>query len=254
MPTSKVGLAILWILATVHSLRCAVWTPKDNLTPLQPGTYYHAALICDAGSTGSRVFAFYVPSERLNSLHDVEVELMGRTQVGLSAYAGSGSVRNASDSLLPLLRKGIDRLGASVPIFVFATGGVRALEDTVKQALWASMKRDLTSALQAVHSGSLSVRTVDGLDEALFGLLSSNYLLSDMTVNDIGSPLISPVSVLDLGGSSLEVSLVGPDKIAGSNDDVLISFKTLGMSQFRERVSIVDGAGACNFGTVCTMH
>lgn len=226
------------------------WVPNPDLPELFDGMYSRPAIICDAGSTGSRVFAFYVLHNGTNP-EEIQIELMGRTDVGLSMYSIEGLFQNASESLLPLLQKGIARLGSDTPIYIFATGGVRSLKGEVKEKLWSSMELFLGQGLKAIHTGTLSLRTVDGTDEAMYGLLSSNYLLNEIEHSALNSPLETPVGVLDLGGSSLEISLVGPDGIAGTSDDILISFRSLGMLNFRGKISENDRGGVCRFETVC---
>ena len=240
----------MWPLFLITFTNASIWHPKENLEPLSLGTFHHPAIICDAGSTGSRVFGFYVRNNATNAGDEVEVELMGRTQVGLSVYAESGWMKNATESIIPLIRKGITRLGPTVPIYIFATGGVRQLEASVKKMLWESLDKNLRIALLGEHTGLLSMETVDGAEEALFGLISANYLLSEIGISSIHHPLESPVSVFDLGGSSLEVSLAGPDRIVGSRDDVLVSFRSLGTHQVRRKIEALDIDGRCLFGSV----
>lgn len=226
--------------------RADIWKPHEPIVELKEGLFHYPAIICDAGSTGSRIFAFYVQNKDEAVEGMVSVELMGRTTIGLSEFANSGLFEEAANSLLPYISKGVIRLGRTVPIFIFATGGVRQLPVEIRSRLWDQMRNTFSAAL-ADHLGPVVLSVLDGNDEALFGLLSANYLVGDVRLIHINSPLSAPVGVLDLGGSSLEVAVAGEDKVVGSHDDVLISFTGLGLRNMMERLAQTDSTNACAF-------
>jgi hypothetical protein len=111
------------------------------------------------------------------------------------------------------------------------------------------MEERLNKLLDPTHTGSLRLAAVHGNDEALFGLLSANYLIGDATASSMTGPIDQPVGVFDLGGSSLELSMAGGDKIIGSDDDVLISFRSMGLQQMRDRMKAKDSERLCSFET-----
>lgn len=238
----------VWIVPSFASQAAGNVRPESRP---KPSVLSHPAVVCDAGSTGSRVFGYYVPLSQSGVEEEVQVELLGTTSIGISVYARDGLYEEAADSVITPLREGIRLLGAEVPIYIFATGGVRSLEEHRKEQLWVLISRRLEERLKDVHRGPISLRTLDGRDEALYGLLSSNYLLNGISSDELADPLLSPVGVLDLGGSSFEISLVGVDSIAGTHDDVLLTYKNLGMLQFRIRIGARDSKGVCRFGSVC---
>jgi hypothetical protein len=225
------------------------WRTLDDVIPLNESSLTHPAVICDAGSTGTRVFAFHIPASTGADTQPI-IDLVGRTNRGLSEFAAAGDFRGASDSVIPLLMKGITRLGPDVPIYLFATGGVRSLDDKLKSKLWSSIASDIPAAIGKLHRGTFELRTVEGIDEALYGLISSNFLLSDLPLSNLAKTISHPVGVLDLGGSSLEVSLVGRDNIVGSHDDFLRTYKSLGLARFRERIRVKGDLKSCEFGNV----
>ena len=233
-------------LILLGSVLADIWKPHEPTDELMEGRFHYPAIICDAGSTGSRIFAFYVQHENEPDDGRVSVELMGRTNIGLSEFASTGSFEEAADSLLPYISKGVVRLGPTVPILIFATGGVRQLPGRIRDLLWDQMRNTFDSKLDG-HLGRVELSVLDGKDEALFGLLSANYLLNDIRLDDIKSPLPEPVGVLDLGGSSLEVAVAGADNIVGSHDDILISFTGLGLRSIMERLAENDSANVCSF-------
>ena len=226
-----------------------IWQVHEATDPLNEAQLYHPAIVCDAGSTGSRVFAFYVLKDNQNDdLGNVTVELMGRSGVGLSEFARSGMFDEATDSITPFITKGINRLGKSVPIYVFATGGVRQLPEELRERLWKHLASSLSASFHD-HLGKIELQILDGDDEALFGLISANYLVHDIRPTEIHTPLPDPVGVLDLGGSSLEVAIAGDDKIVGSHDDVLVSFTGLGLRKMWDKLSANNSSSLCLFET-----
>lgn len=180
----------VWILPSCAS-QAACNVRSESLS--HPTGFRHPAIVCDAGSTGSRVFGFYVPLNESGVEEEVQVELLGTTSIGISVYAQDGLYDEAADSVLTPLREGIRLLGAEVPIYIFATGGVRSLEEHTKEQLWVLISRRLEDKLKDVHRGPISLRTLDGVDEALYGLLSSNYLLNGISSDELADPLLSPV-------------------------------------------------------------
>lgn len=224
---------------------CHVWSVSPNAEPLNLSAEAYPTIICDAGSTGSRIFGYHVANKL------VHMELMNRTQVGLSEYARSGEFDKATDSLLPGIFRGLRRLGQKSQIYIMATGGVRQLETHIRDELILRLRQGIELALGDRFSDRIHIRTVEGIDEALFGLLSANYLVGSLSVDDVKSVLKSPIGVLDLGGSSLEVSLAGPDSAIGSEDDVLVSFKSLGTNRVKEALLRNGMFEKCELATVC---
>jgi len=229
------------------------WNVSIADEALSPESFIYPVMICDAGSTGSRVYAFHVPKLNGVPMKQPTVELLGRSERGMSEFAELNLFHNASETIIPFLRRGLKRLGSNVPIYVFATGGVRSLNSEKQAKLWEVLRADIELTLSGVHNATLSLMALDGIDEALYGLLSANYLLNDYIYETHPVSESVGVGVLDLGGSSLELSLVGPDLQAGTDDDVLISFKSLGLQQFRKRVEELDSQGVCRFETVCSI-
>jgi len=226
---------------------CNIWKAHEATESLDETQLDHPAIVCDAGSTGSRIFAFYVlKQDSSDGTEKVSVELMGRSGIGLSEFAKSGTFDEATKSIAPFISKGIKRLGPNVPIYVFATGGVRQLPQELRQRLWEHLRVSLPSSFPD-HAGRIDLQILDGDDEAFFGLLSANYLVNDVPLGDIKGPLTDPVGVLDLGGSSLEVAVAGDDRIVGSHDDVLISFTGLGLRKVWDRLIERNATTQCLF-------
>ena len=231
----------------------AQWDMELDQSPLLFGSFHSPAIICDAGSTGSRIFALFIPKIANVYSDEISVQLLGRTTTGLSTLAEAGLYAEAVASYGLLITRGLVLLGGSTPVYIFATGGVRQMAEDAIEKLWSEMARGLTNFLGDIHHGLITMRTLQGVDEALYGLISANYLVSNLPIAAINGILETPVGVLDLGGSSLELSLPGVDRMLGTHDDILLSFSSLGMSQARTAVGLRDHARVCEFGSVCIL-
>ena len=243
----------VWIYITACTVARG-WNISDLEDPLPQGSFSYPVIVCDAGSTGSRVYAFHVPLRDNTLVNEPVIELLGRAEIGMSELVQMRLFRNASDTIIPYLLKGLKRLGPEVPIYIFATGGVRLFPPSDQTQLWNVLREDIELALTGRHTGSLSLMALNGVDEALYGLLSANFLLRDSLSGDETSSIPGSIGVLDLGGSSLEISLVGSDLPPGTEDDVLVSFKSLGLQLFRKRIEDADRSNVCKFATVCLTH
>ena len=125
------------------------------------------ALVCDAGSTGTRVYAFSIQNDRR-----VDFKLIGKMTPGLSTFAVEKNLPAAADELAVLLAQGLTMLGPETPIHVLGTGGVRSLPEAAQAELW----RDLRQLLSLKFKGQLKLTAIHGTYEAFYGLVSANYL------------------------------------------------------------------------------
>lgn len=188
----------------------------------------NAALVCDAGSTGTRIYAF---SEN----RQVEMNLIGKVTPGLSGFALAQNISGAVEQLVPLIKSGFALLGSVVPLHILGTGGVRSLPEDVQSVMWSEISDLLIERLGEIE---IKMHAIHGIDEAFYGLVSANFL-------------IGGVGVLDLGGSSVEIAHAGDDGILGTDDDVLITHSGLGTEKVRRLVDTSCEPGNQNSGIVC---
>ena len=182
------------------------------------------AIVADAGSTGTRVYAFHLTEE------GVDMSLLGKITPGLSTFAERDEIAKVADLLAPLLDRGARRLGGrAVPVHVLGTGGVRSLAQPLQSALWTRLRAELTTRTSAAV-GALVLDAIPGTKEAFYGLVSVRHL----TGGNFG--------VLDLGGSSAEIAHAGVDDTAGSEDDLLVTHAQLGTEKIR-----AEASEACTF-------
>jgi len=163
------------------------------------------AIVCDAGSTGTRLYIYSIDSNG---------ELT--TITGKKAKPGLSSVQpdDAAEYLLPLIEDA-DRhippeVRSRVPIYVIATAGMRLLPQADQKTLYDRAVNDLKLLLKRrelpYHVDRNNFRTSSGLEEGFWGFLAANFLEhrlgSDLSESE-GKEL---AGVLDLGGSSTQIS------------------------------------------------
>lgn len=195
-------IAVAWVCAFAlvgvvmwTSVRSSAATTARSVAHTRLSTKY--SVVIDAGSTGSRVhvytFAVGAPSEV--SLSD---EAFVHIKPGLSSYAGDAKA--AAASLRPLLDKAVATIPlaerAATRIFIGATAGLRLLPGSQSSDILAAVRTLLESYPFAWSP--LDVAVMDGRLEAQFAFVALNYLL--------GTLRTSPVSIIDLGGGSVQVA------------------------------------------------
>ncbi len=156
------------------------------------------AVVVDAGSTGSRIHAFKFLSSGSDLL--LEDSIFSALEPGLSSY--SANPEAAADSLRPLLEKARDFVPAShhalTSVEVRATAGLRLLPGDQATAILDAV-RHLLSASYPFFVPADAVSVLEGSDEGVFMWVTSNYYLGR-----IGKPSGETVSVVDLGGGSVQ--------------------------------------------------
>ena len=201
--------------------------------------FMHGLLI-DAGSTGSRLHVFEfeprvldVSKEALEendsqplTFPNTHSRWTDRLSPGISSFS---EIKNYDDLVVALrdylgpllqfakfvLRSKKDRFN-QFPIYLKATGGMRALPSVDRQRIMRAV-RDL------LHDNTFSpffftdeqARTISGEEEAVFGWTAINFLMGTMlkdAVNGTGA-VANPAKTygaLDLGGASTQISFFEP--------------------------------------------
>jgi len=99
-----------------------------------------------------------------------------------------------------------------IPILLFATAGVRKLSSEAQNVLMADIEHILSTSPFMFEPGW--ARVITGEDEGIFSWVSVNYKLGAFQEGDSTAP--PPVSVIDMGGSSLQASCVVEDEANAS--------------------------------------
>lgn len=177
------------------------------------------AVVCDAGSTGTRAYSFWLPAHPVSEgLRDMKYHLVGKVKPGISSFAGKDvspepDAQGAVKLLKPLLEQAASVLftefncsRTGVPIWVLASAGVRLLSDKVQKALWQGLQKALLDPFSGLSFNSkLVTRTISGEEEGLFALVGANFL------TQLQQQKAPPSGVLDLGGSSTQIGVPPAD-------------------------------------------
>lgn len=189
-----------------------------------PDVPYNYIVIIDAGSTGSRVHVYHYPGVSDNEHHVQDGEKRRLPQVSKSGHKwrkkvrpGLASFADDYDDLEDYLEELIDYAESIVPksqrkrtpIFLYATGGVRALPNAKRHKLLQETCKQLKEESHFyLPDCDQYVMAIDGETEGIFGWLALNYLiggLDDPTTHDHGKGH-STYGFLDMGGASTQIT------------------------------------------------
>jgi len=137
---------------------------------------YHA--ICDAGSTGTRLYVFALDL----AAGKAESVFVKKTKPGLSSYAADPT--KAVGPLLQLLKEGAEKIPADrrkkTPLLIFGTAGMRMLPLEKQDSIWSSVLSLSKDATYPFDSANFQGRTVSGDEEGLWAVLTTNFLTGRM--------------------------------------------------------------------------
>eukprot|EP00698_Gefionella_okellyi_P017287 TRINITY_DN503_c0_g1_i1.p1 TRINITY_DN503_c0_g1~~TRINITY_DN503_c0_g1_i1.p1 ORF type:complete len:487 (-),score=87.14 TRINITY_DN503_c0_g1_i1:130-1590(-) len=181
------------------------------------GTNYDYGVVIDAGSSGSRVHIYQWHHRRNASTSPdvIEAPIFSEqkwsfsVRPGLSSYGTNPA--GASASVQQLLDYAITLIPASklqnVPVYVFATAGMRVLEEQhpIQCAAVLDAVRQTVAASGFSYTNATQVRIITGQEEAVFGWVTINYALGLLGA---GQPPSSTVGTLDLGGASTQIAFI----------------------------------------------
>jgi len=208
----------------------------------------------DAGSTGCRAHTFQVNSVDTDA---ADGRLFSLTTIGKKvksqhplAWLSGKSEREVAEELVPMLEGAMrkieqieeDRMqshggrkkgkngGGRVPLYVWATAGMRILTEKEQRELWRSVASVVRTKMPrfAIGREEEHFKTIDGEDEGFYAWLAANYLVG-VDVTSIGAdvdgfgglqeeerdrllremnarkPLEQSVGAIDVGGGSAQV-------------------------------------------------
>ena len=185
-------------------------------------------VVVDAGSTGCRAHVFRVvpdPSAPgASELHPAGDKI--KLDVPLASFAGAPDAALA-DALLPMLDAAAERVPAGdrarVPLYVWATAGLRAIDADAQTTLWnavARLAREKTPFLVADHHPDphrAHFRTIEGEEEGFFAWLAVNRLSGvNLRAVAAGEPaaVAAALGALDVGGGSAQIVAPRRDALA----------------------------------------
>mmetsp|Transcript_43894 Transcript_43894/g.102578 ORF Transcript_43894/g.102578 Transcript_43894/m.102578 type:complete len:434 (+) Transcript_43894:102-1403(+) len=200
--------------------------------------------VCDAGSTGTRLYIFLLDT----AAGKAKSVFVKKTKPGLSSYKESPG--KAVAPLLALLKEGAKEVPAEVrattPLLIYGTAGMRLLPLRDQSKIWATLSKDLVSAEDfPFDRTSFSGRTVDGDEEGLWAVLTTNFLTGRMGHDLVSHGLSAPLGLLDLGGSSTQIGIPSPEaakKGINFSSGVLVrSYLGFGMTHIQKKVRAIMG-------------
>eukprot|EP00928_Gymnodinium_smaydae_P064923 TRINITY_DN48156_c0_g1_i1.p1 TRINITY_DN48156_c0_g1~~TRINITY_DN48156_c0_g1_i1.p1 ORF type:complete len:461 (+),score=72.97 TRINITY_DN48156_c0_g1_i1:65-1384(+) len=197
--------------------------------------------VCDAGSTGTRLYVFQVDA-KAGKASSVFVK---KIKPGLSSYVARPA--DAGPPLLKLLREGAQavpegerkRLGLKI----FGTAGMRLLKSEEQASVWQEVEDALAGDPEYPFDVSaIEAGTVSGEEEGLWAVLTTNFLTGHMSDKLLSNGKGSPLGLMDLGGSSTQIAIpsaAAAQKGGNFHSDVLVhSYLGFGMTYIREKMRV----------------
>lgn len=153
----------------------------------------HCTAVIDVGSTGSRIHVFaYDLNSNEYPIH-VDELYSKKIKPGLASIAlNDDAIDNYMTSLM------LDFPEASIPLYVYATAGMRLVPEDTQQYYYHEMTRWL-----ADHTSLMleDMRTISGLEEGVFGWLALNHHLKVFSGQNK-----SLAGLLEIGGASAQIA------------------------------------------------
>lgn len=175
---------------------------------------HHCVAIVDAGSTGSRLHVYAYDLDANQQPVYVFEHYARRINPGLATLRIDPEIIN--QYLTELFK---DQLEQSMPVYVYATGGMRLRSEQEQQHYFNALREWF--ALQ--HTLSLKdARTISGTEEGVFAWLAVNEPLG---VLNVGDPAYA--GVMDIGGASTQVVFAVKNKLNILPED-LVEFELYG--------------------------
>jgi len=136
-------------------------------------------ILCDAGSTGTRLYVYSLPSSATTS-HEVQIQEGPKICPGLSSQTPA----TVGTYLLPAFEAALDMIPgefhATTPVYVYATAGMRLLPLELQTEIYDALAQGLTSpearGIVPFVVERENLGTIDGTDEGYFAALAVNYL------------------------------------------------------------------------------
>jgi hypothetical protein len=175
---------VLWLGLLLNTIVCSASEicPKNE-----------CIAVVDAGNSSSRLYVYHYQSDATGLPHEVKTLYSKQIEPGL---ANVDLNQAAIDRYLTSLFSEVPDL--NMPVYFYATSGMRTLDFSVQQAYYAKLTEWFKLRPQA-HL--IVAKTLTSREEALFGWLAVNYELGLLS-----SPPESWVGVVDAGSGSVQIA------------------------------------------------
>ncbi|VEG89913.1 multidrug DMT transporter permease [Legionella spiritensis] len=165
----------------------------------------HCVAVVDAGSTGSRLHVYSYDVDETNTPIHISEKWSKKIKPGFASIEGNQAT---IDAYLTSLFSDVSNV--SLPVFFYATAGMRLLPQPLQQQRYDYLKNWFHNQSQWTL---IDARTITGSEEGLFDWLSVNYQLGNLNSEDKNT-----AGVMDMGGASVQIIFPVPNNMAGSGD------------------------------------
>ena len=205
---------------------------------------YSYFIVMDAGSTKTLLQVYrWMPGETI--LGSPVLERVGASSIsrpGIAEFVGREQelfpyfwkLMTYAQALVPQQKRPL------TPLHLKATAGLRLLNSTEKQQGVLDVVRSVFSTSSFMFRSPWATM-LDGRDEALFGWIAANYDPSAYAI--ARDPLHPTLGMIDVGGSSVELSFVPTDQ-APSHDKISLNMANV---NYHVHVASYDGFGFDQF-------
>lgn len=161
--------------------------------------------VIDVGSTGSRLHVYSFDLDATKSPINITERWAKKISPGFATLTPNEQViNNYLNNLFT------DAPSYQVPTYFYATAGMRLLSKPQQQQLYGYVQKWFANQTQWQL---MNAKTITGTEEGIYGWLSVNYQLDNLTVNS------KSIGVLDMGGASVQITFpVDNEESMDSND------------------------------------
>jgi len=226
-----IGLIVIGCVLLVGGVFCVVYFAL-TVPKLDYG------VIIDAGSSGSRIYVYKWPHRKDHSTIPVVTPLTPDNQLAIHQVRSFNKEVQGKDKITPgiatldpsqvkgYLQDLLDYANDCVPsgdrgrtpIFLFATAGMRLLEnETKKEAILQAVRDTFSESPYNFADKDERVRIISGAQEGVYGWVTVNYLKNILFNDDAKNHTFG---ALDLGGASLQNTFL-PTEAPKADENVL---------------------------------
>ncbi|CAB3406580.1 unnamed protein product [Caenorhabditis bovis] len=208
---------------------------EENRRSVHSANEKNYVAICDAGSSGTRIFVYTysIPQDggliEIDSLVVENEPVVKKISPGLSTFGNN--ISGIIDYMKPLIQFAEsyipeEKLDAT-QFFLLATAGVRLLPENVQFEIMEHLRTNLPAIsrfsvyfilvrlLFEVQIADSNINVIDGKWEGIYSWISVNYMLGYFNK---GAPT---VGMSDMGGASVQITFELPKSIEFSSADVI---------------------------------
>lgn len=153
---------------------------------------HYCAAVIDAGSSGSRIHWYMYDKDRQDNPIHIKDMVSKKITPGLSAV--EKDPQHIAQYMQELMH---DYSQPNVPVFFYATAGMRLLSDETQEQYYSEIKKWFADHPQWQLR---EARTITGQEEGVYGWLSLNYYLQTLQEKDK-----SLAGLIEIGGASAQI-------------------------------------------------